>query len=117
LSNVCSGVEIARIDSSASFLEMGFDSLFLTQFTAAVQKKFAVKTTFRELLGEQSSLDALTIYIDSKITPEAFAAAIPEASPVPVAPSPSVQESRADVVGAPEGGKNAQAHTAPSLVE
>ena len=44
--NDLSGIEIAKVDSSASFLEMGFDSLFLTQFTVAVQKKFGVKTTF-----------------------------------------------------------------------
>ena len=40
-------------DSAAptSFIEMGFDSLFLTQVTQALQKKFAVKITFRQLPG------------------------------------------------------------------
>jgi len=67
-----SGIEIAALDSSASFLEMGFDSLFLTQFTVALQNKFGFKVTFRELLGDQSTLDALTQYIDSKLPADFF---------------------------------------------
>ena len=115
--NDLSGIEIAKVDSSASFLEMGFDSLFLTQFTVAVQKKFGVKTTFRELLGDQSSLDALTLYIDGKITPEAFAAAIPQASPVQrTSPSP-ISNSNADVIGVREVEKSGHSQASPSAVE
>src|SRR4029079_17456764 len=69
-----------------------------------------------ELLGDQSSLDALTLYIDSKITPEAFAAAIPDASPVPTASPSPISDSKADVT-VREVEKNGQSQASPSAVE
>ena len=62
------------VDSRSRFLELGFDSLFLTQVTQALQTKFGLKITFRQLLGDQSTLDDLTAYIDSKLPASAFAA-------------------------------------------
>jgi acyl transferase domain-containing protein len=53
-----SGVQISQADASTTFLEMGFDSLFLTQVTQGLQNKFNLKITFRQLLGDQSTLDA-----------------------------------------------------------
>ena len=64
-----SGVQIAPAEQGATFLEMGFDSLFLTQVTQAVQSKFNVKLTFRQLLGELSSLQSLAKYLDEKLPP------------------------------------------------
>ena len=87
-----SGVQISQADGSTTFLEMGFDSLFLTQVTQALQNKFSLKITFRQLLGDQSSLDALTAYVDEKLPADAFAEPVPAAVPSPsiagmVAPS------------------------------
>src|SRR5262249_36841165 len=84
-----SGLDTASVDSSTSFLEMGFDSLFLTQFTVALHNKFGLKITFRELLGDESTLDALTQYIDSKVPAELFDAggAAPLQAPPPTVPS------------------------------
>jgi amino acid adenylation domain-containing protein len=72
-----SGKEIAAADPGTTFLEMGFDSLFLTQVTQALQSKFDLKITFRQLLGDQSTLDDLTKYIDEKLPAGAFAPAAP----------------------------------------
>ena len=63
-------MDLAGADGSTTFLEMGFDSLFLTQVTQALQNKFNLKITFRQLLGDQSPLDALSGYIDSKLPAE-----------------------------------------------
>jgi amino acid adenylation domain-containing protein len=74
-----SGLE--EIDYSASFLEMGFDSLFLTQASQAFQQKFGVKITFRQMLDDLSSVAALTAYIDLKLPADAL--------PAPVAAKPA----------------------------
>jgi amino acid adenylation domain-containing protein len=86
-----SGLAIRGEDSAASFLELGFDSLFLTQISQALQSKFALKITFRQLLGDLSTLDALTEYIDSQIAPGMFEdpkAVETLAMPVAAAPIP-----------------------------
>ena len=70
-----SGKEISAAESSVSFLEMGFDSLFLTQVTQALQTKFGLKVTFRQLLGDLSTIDDLTAYIDEKLPASTFAPA------------------------------------------
>jgi len=80
-----SGKEISAADSSTSFLEMGFDSLFLTQVTQALQTKFGLKVTFRQLLGDLSTLGDLTSYIDGKLPEGAFAP--PAAASVAAAPA------------------------------
>ena len=49
-----SGVDLSTTDGATTFLELGFDSLFLTQVTQALQEKFGVKITFRQLLNDVS---------------------------------------------------------------
>ena len=62
-----SGMDLSQVDGSATFLEMGFDSLFLTQVTQALHSKFGLKITFRQLLGEQSTMSSLAESIDSNL--------------------------------------------------
>ena len=62
-----SGLSLAESDPSATFLEMGFDSLFLTQVTQSLQSKFGLKITFRQLLDQESTLEALAAYVDAKL--------------------------------------------------
>ncbi|TYL92032.1 amino acid adenylation domain-containing protein [Bradyrhizobium rifense] len=68
-----SGVDVASIEGTTSFLELGFDSLFLTQFAQALQEKFGIKVTFRQLLNDISSLATLAGYFESKLPSEMFA--------------------------------------------
>jgi amino acid adenylation domain-containing protein len=83
-----SGLSLGEVDASATFLEMGFDSLFLTQVTQALHAKFGVKITFRQLLDRESTLDGLAAFLDAKMPAEAMPAepALVEA-PAPAAPS------------------------------
>ncbi len=76
-----SGVDLEQADSNATFLELGFDSLFLTQVTQAIQSKFAVKVTFRQLLDQQSTADALAAFLDEKLPAGAFEEAAPSSEP------------------------------------
>ena len=78
-----SGIDVADLDVNATFLELGFDSLFLTQANAEFRKKFNVKITFRQLLNEAPTLDALAQFIDSKLPAEAFPEETPQPCSVP----------------------------------
>ncbi len=83
-----SGVDISDADGSTSFLEMGFDSLFLTQVTQSLQGKFGVKVTFRQLLGELATMNDLSEYLDSKLPADVLAEVAPrESAPIASAAS------------------------------
>src|SRR5207247_506306 len=51
-----SGLAESELDTTVSFLELGLDSLFLTQASTAIHKAFGVKVAFRELLEEAATL-------------------------------------------------------------
>ncbi len=75
-----SGIDPSQLGPTTLFLELGFDSLFLTQVSQAVQQQFGVKVTFRQLIADLSSVGAIAEYLDQKLPPEAFAE-----SPAPAA--------------------------------
>jgi amino acid adenylation domain-containing protein len=107
-----SGLTLGAMEQSTSFLELGFDSLFLTQITQAVQTKFGVRVTFRQLLDQVSSLAALAAYLDAKLSTDAFAVA-PTTAPMLVTQPPAAP------VIAPVATErsNAAAPTNPATIE
>lgn len=58
-----SGIAVSEIETAVPFFEIGLDSLLLTQVSTAIQKQLGVKVTFRQLLEELSSIDALAEYL------------------------------------------------------
>ena len=72
-----------ELDGDASFIELGFDSLLLTQVSKAFQDDFETKVTMRQLIDELPSIDAMLEHLDATLDPSAFA---PEeaAAPAPV---------------------------------
>ncbi|MDX7950260.1 amino acid adenylation domain-containing protein [Lichenihabitans sp. Uapishka_5] len=48
---------------AASFLDLGYDSLFLAQVATEVKATFGVAVTFRQLFAEFSSVDALAAHL------------------------------------------------------
>ncbi|HEX5234121.1 MAG TPA: amino acid adenylation domain-containing protein [Silvibacterium sp.] len=68
-----SGISLTDDNLSTSFMELGFDSLFLTQVAQEIQRRYTVKITFRQMLEDVSSVDALSAYVLSRLTPEAQA--------------------------------------------
>lgn len=72
-----SGLELSQISNNITFLEIGLDSLSLTQVAIALKKKFKVKIAFRNLLEDYPDLDTLTEFLDRTLAPDAFPA--PEA--------------------------------------
>jgi glutamate-1-semialdehyde aminotransferase/acyl carrier protein len=79
-----SGRDLNGIDTSATFFDLGFDSLLLTQASQSFRQKFGVKVTFRQLLEDLVSIAAVSSYLDEKVPADKFAPA-PVAVPQPVA--------------------------------
>ncbi len=77
-----SGETPASIDADTTFLEMGYDSLFLTQVAQKIQSQTGVKITFRQLLGDYSSIPTLAAFLDGKMP----RAAAPQAAPKAASP-------------------------------
>jgi len=58
-------LDFTRADGKATFIEMGFDSLMLTQASQAIEKRFGTRVAFSQLMGKYSSFDLLAIHIGS----------------------------------------------------
>ncbi|MBI5914993.1 MAG: amino acid adenylation domain-containing protein, partial [Bacteroidetes bacterium] len=67
-----SGLEPADMDEQASFLELGFDSLFLSQVVIKFNYKFKLDLSFRMLFEDAPTIAALAEYVDSAIPAELF---------------------------------------------
>lgn len=66
-----SGSDLQNADSAAAFVELGIDSLALTQVALHVKRQFGVPVTFRQLMEDLRSFDLLAVYLDTQMPPEA----------------------------------------------
>ncbi|TKA93894.1 acyltransferase domain-containing protein, partial [Cereibacter changlensis] len=66
-----SGEELEPDQAGLSFLELGFDSLFLGQVTQRLSRDYAVELTFRQLLSDFPSPAALAAHLDAVLPPDA----------------------------------------------
>ena len=66
-----SGIEMQDVSPEMSFIEMGLDSLLLTQISIALKKNFNAPITFRQLNEEYNTIDQLAVYLDAQLPPEA----------------------------------------------
>ncbi len=83
-----SGLTTEQMGSSISFLEMGFDSLFLTQASQAIEQRLGVRVAFADLLERFSTVDLLADHLDKLIPAGKDLADPPTQGKVPVqAPS------------------------------
>jgi acyl transferase domain-containing protein/glutamate-1-semialdehyde aminotransferase len=62
-----SGLVLTDFDSDMTFIEMGMDSLFLTQISLNLKKEFNTEISFRELVDTISTLDLLTNTLIKKV--------------------------------------------------
>jgi iturin family lipopeptide synthetase A len=85
-----SGRNLDGIDTSATFFDLGFDSLLLTQASQSFRQKFGVKISFRQLLEDLVSIAAVSAYLDANAPADKTFGA-PVAAPKPTAaPKPSL---------------------------
>jgi amino acid adenylation domain-containing protein len=87
-----SGVDMDGADPAAAFVELGLDSLSLTQIAIQLKQTFKVNITFRQLMEKYRSLSSLAAFLDSQMPPESAApvAAVSAAPPVPAAAPPAM---------------------------
>lgn len=81
-----SGESMAGTELGTSFLEMGFDSLFLGQVAQRLQNQTKVKVSFRQLLRDQSTIEKLALFLAPRM-PAPAPKPVMSAQPAAVAPS------------------------------
>jgi amino acid adenylation domain-containing protein len=67
-----SGIDYPNNASSESFLDLGLDSLTLTQFAIRLKKDFKLPITFRQLNEEFSSPSLLADYLDQNLPKDEY---------------------------------------------
>ncbi|AJD42171.1 amino acid adenylation domain-containing protein [Rhizobium gallicum bv. gallicum R602sp] len=104
-----SGNALRPADVAATFIELGFDSLFIGQFAQRIEKDYRVKISFRDLLSTIPSIANLAKHLDEKMPEKAPAASPPPAAhllapaavsaapEMPLAPTPSPSASMGEV--------------------
>jgi len=83
-----SGRELGAGDSGATFFDLGFDSLLLTQVSQSLRQTFGVKITFRQLMENLVTITAVSEYLDGQVPPDKFT----EQAAPPAPAAPPVQE-------------------------
>ncbi|MGI4886523.1 MAG: amino acid adenylation domain-containing protein [Janthinobacterium lividum] len=81
-----SGIEMAGVSPDLTFLEIGFDSLLITQLALALKKQFGLPITFRQLNESYATPNQLVDYLDQALPPAAYqpTAGAPAPTPAPV---------------------------------
>jgi amino acid adenylation domain-containing protein len=85
-----SGAAPPSTTANTTFLEMGYDSLFLTQVAQKIQSQMKVKITFRQLLAQYSTIPALAAFLVDKVPASVGARAGTGAAAATVATSGAV---------------------------
>jgi amino acid adenylation domain-containing protein len=104
LLNELSGVEPEDMPADAGFLELGFDSLMLTQVTRELTDRFGVSVSLRQLIDGFDTLQALADHI----TAEGNLAGTPPADRTPMA-----EMTRIETEDAPDAKAEATPSSAP----
>ncbi|WP_375447479.1 amino acid adenylation domain-containing protein [uncultured Fibrella sp.] len=81
-----SGIDLAGTSPTTSFLEIGLDSLLLTQVSISLRRTFGVPITFRQLSGEFDNPQKLATYLDAQLPADAHQPAPVAASALSAAP-------------------------------
>ena len=71
------GSDLGDSDPAISFIELGLDSLTLTQAALQVKQQFKVKLTFRQLMEQYRSFNTLAEFLDASLPAESVAAPAP----------------------------------------
>ncbi|MGP3698990.1 amino acid adenylation domain-containing protein [Rhodobacter sp. NSM] len=77
-----SGEDLGPDQAETSFLELGFDSLFLGQVTQRLARDHGVELTFRQLLSDYPSVAALAAHMDAVLPPDSPGPVASAAAPI-----------------------------------
>lgn len=90
-----SGLDLTGATPSTSLLDLGFDSLFLTQIAIALQRRYGVRITLRQLLGDLADLGPLASFLASNRA---------DAAPASTTSTPAIIKPAAAPATAPQHG-------------
>jgi amino acid adenylation domain-containing protein len=76
-----SGIDMTNVTDDMSFIEIGLDSLLLTQVALLLKKQFSVPVTFRQLNEELGRLDLLAEYLGSSLPNDTALVNVEKAKP------------------------------------
>ena len=76
-----SGIDVTGVDPSTPWLELGLDSLTLTQLALQITRTHNVKVTFRQVMESFPTMAALAQMLDESLPKEA--------APAPAPPTPT----------------------------
>lgn len=95
-----SGMELESSEYDQSFLELGLDSLVLTQMALTCKNEFNTAITFRQLNGEFSTPNLLASYLDDTLPADRFAptATIQQPVNIPMQNNPTIATQPVQVV-------------------
>jgi amino acid adenylation domain-containing protein len=117
-----SGIDVANAPRGTNFLELGFDSLFLTQASQAIKTRFNVAVSFRQMMGDLASLDAVAEHLN--LTAENFAVEVApiarslgEASPAIIPPAATSATSFPSLSGPGQGIEQVMAAQLASMTD
>ncbi|BAV05296.1 amino acid adenylation domain-containing protein [Filimonas lacunae] len=68
-----SGVTIGETEHNSSFIELGMDSLLLTQVAISLQKEFKLPISFKQLNDAFPNVEQLAKYLDKQLPASAYA--------------------------------------------
>ena len=71
-----SGIDVSDADPALPWLDLGLDSLALTQLALQVQRTHSVKVTFREVMEKLTSIASLAEALDAQLPPEVACAEV-----------------------------------------
>jgi len=83
------GVELDFIKPDLTFVEMGFDSLFLTQVSQAFSKKFGIKISMGQMWEDLNTPERIAAFLDDNLPPESTVEEPPEVQTPSVATVPA----------------------------
>ncbi|QBA63905.1 polyketide synthase [Muriicola soli] len=99
--NDTAGIELEDSDYEFNFLELGLDSLILTQLATTCKNEFQIPITFRQLNDELNTPDLLAEYLDKNLPVELFKPVgkpdSPEVKSTPTVSSPPLQNYSANI--------------------
>ena len=79
IDGVC-GIAIGTDERQAAFVDLGLDSLLLTQLALQLKRHFGTPISFRQLMTDLPTPAALVEHLDKVLPADAFAAAAPSAA-------------------------------------
>ncbi len=91
-----SGADLESVHSDETFLEIGLDSLLITQAATLFQRKFGVPVSFRQLMEDLGSIENLARYLDENLPSDRFNPSVTPSSCATAAPAPDAVPSSAN---------------------